>query len=366
MAKFDIVVVGGGPAGSATALSSVRCGMSVALIESSDYAGTRVGETLPPATRKLLITLGVWDRFVADNHSPSFGIRSAWGDHNARENDFIFSPYGSGWHVDRNRFDRMLAMAAEDAGANVFLGAKLVSLANTESRKWKITIDSGQKRIELVSAFLVDATGRRSFVARKQGAIRISYDRLIALVGFMSPKPRSLVEDSFTLVESQADGWWYSAVLPDRRLVAAYMTDSDFCAPDHERVNFWRGQLRKSRHTLSRAKGYSLQSGLTKFAANSSRLDRIVGDGWLAVGDAAAAFDPLSSQGIYKALESGLCGAQAIVDDQETRKTALSSYVRSIADEFDDYLRIRDKYYDKERRWPSSVFWARRRSNLQA
>jgi flavin-dependent dehydrogenase len=304
----------------------------------------------------------VWDQFIAANHSQSFGIRSAWGDGDLYENDFIFNPYGSGWHVDRNRFDEVLALAAEKLGVKVFRGAQVASLTNTTSGKWEITIADGHRHNVFAAGFLVDATGRKCSVARKQGARRISYDHLIGLVCFLSPKSSKTADDSFTLVESQVEGWWYSATLPDRRLVAAYMTDADLFAPDQARTNFWYKQLQKARHTSLRAKNYSLGTPLTVFAANSSRLDPIVGKNWLAAGDAAAAYDPLSSQGVYKALESGLRAANAIKDHWGGQKTALRDYVAAIRTDFEDYLRLRDKYYDKERRWPDSIFWHRRKA----
>src|SRR5712672_3374661 len=96
----DVAVLGAGPAGTAIALDLARRGYSAVVIEQSNYGGTRIGETLPPAIRPLLDRLGIWDRFLKEKHSPSFRIRSAWGRDELSENDFIFSPYGVGWHID--------------------------------------------------------------------------------------------------------------------------------------------------------------------------------------------------------------------------------------------------------------------------
>jgi 2-polyprenyl-6-methoxyphenol hydroxylase-like FAD-dependent oxidoreductase len=64
--SYDVVILGGGPAGAATALSlrSHAPDLSVALIEQTNYHATRIGETLPPAVRPLLETIGVWQAFL--------------------------------------------------------------------------------------------------------------------------------------------------------------------------------------------------------------------------------------------------------------------------------------------------------------
>ena len=55
------------------------------------------------------------------------GTVAVWGSETPYENDFIFNPYGNGWHIDRSRFDAMLARAAEEAGATVSLSARVIS-----------------------------------------------------------------------------------------------------------------------------------------------------------------------------------------------------------------------------------------------
>ncbi|MDQ4070678.1 MAG: FAD-dependent monooxygenase, partial [Actinomycetota bacterium] len=121
--RFDVAVVGGGPAGGAAAIVLAAHGARVVLLERSGYDGARIGETLPPEVRLPLERLGVWDRFQDGGHLPSPGIVAAWGGPEPYANDFILNPYGCGWRVDRNRFDSMLAAAAEQAGATLLTHA---------------------------------------------------------------------------------------------------------------------------------------------------------------------------------------------------------------------------------------------------
>src|ERR1700678_4774249 len=75
----DLVVIGGGPAGSATAIALAQLGWSVTILERSHYESTRLGETLPPEIKRPLVALGAWERFLADGPMASPGITAAWG-----------------------------------------------------------------------------------------------------------------------------------------------------------------------------------------------------------------------------------------------------------------------------------------------
>ena len=170
--RSDVLILGGGPAGSASALALVERGFSVTVIERSQFESVRVGETLTPEIQMPLARLGLWPRFLAAGHVPSPGIVSVWGDPEPYDNDFIFNPHGDGWHIDRQRFDAMLSQAAEEAGADVFRGAKLTSCEQEPAGDWRIEAVVDGQRLSLQAKFLVDATGRASWLAQRQGIAR--------------------------------------------------------------------------------------------------------------------------------------------------------------------------------------------------
>lgn len=353
--------MGGGPAGSATALALARRGCAVVVIERSDFEDMRIGETLPPAIKSLLAKLGVWERFLRENHSLSFGIHSAWGRPGLYANDFIFNPYGMGWHVDRARFDAMLAQAAENVGVHVLRGAQLISIQERARNGWRVEVGAEGKQLQWESQFLIDATGRASTLAGKLGASRKSCDHLIGVVAFFTPDLRDYAPSHATLVEAVEEGWWYSALLPDRRIAVAYMTDADIYAQRSKKSRYsWRKELQETQHTKLRLYGWRPASVPRVVSANSSHLDKAAGKNWLAIGDAAMAFDPLSSQGVYKALETGLQGAEAICNRLSGDAEAFLKYAAQLEEHFDRYLAVRAYYYSKERRWLNSSFWKRR------
>jgi len=354
-------VLGGGPAGASTALALARLGYSVALIEKSAYNEPHIGETLPPHIQPLLVDLGVWDQFMAQKHSPSFGIRSTWGQARVYENNFIFNPYGSGWHLNRARFDLMLAQAAMQAGVVLWHNARLLCMSDHEKDGWDITVACAETQPSFRTRFMVDATGRAAVFARRQGTRRLTYDRLIGIVGMFARSSSNSTTSSYTLIEAIESGWWYAAALPEAINVAVFMTDADLYADgSRASAHHWRDQLEKSSLMRSFLKSSTSLTELRTVAANSSRLNCITKKNWLAVGDAAAAFDPLSSQGVLKAVETGLRAARAIHDNFTGKSEALEDYERTICEAFNRYLHMRELYYSQEKRWPQSVFWHRR------
>ncbi len=362
MDRFHVIILGGGPAGLATALGLAREGRSTLLLERSRYDDWRVGETLPPEVLVVLARLGVWDRFREAGNTPSNGILSAWGSSDLYDNDFISNAYGTGWHIDRKRFDAMLASAAEEAGAQVWRGARARAVSRC-GRGWRVVIEHATVPREAEAQILVDATGRAGWIARSQGSRRRAYDQMIGLIGVLAPEASASPTVPVLLLEAAEEGWWYSAPLPDGSLLVAYMTDAGYLAGSGVcRMEFWKEKLGRTTHTASRAWGLRPPAEVRVRSAGSSLLEKITGPGWVAVGDAASVYDPLSAAGIGKALHGGLHAARAIHEHLSGNQAGLHEYAASIGEQFETYLKQRRHYYRKETRWPQNSFWQRRQA----
>lgn len=114
--------------------------------------------------------------------------------------------------------------------------------------------------------------------------------------------------------------------------------------------------------TFERVATFTPDGGLRVIGANSSHLAPVCGPGWLAVGDAAAACDPLSGDGVHRSLIAGSNAASAIFSYENGNREALLKYAEKSGEGFEVYLRMRQKYYLSESRWPRSLFWQRRRT----
>ncbi|HEU4837760.1 MAG TPA: FAD-dependent oxidoreductase [Pyrinomonadaceae bacterium] len=362
MFTADVVIVGGGPAGAATALALARRGLSAIVLEAHSAPQMKVGECLPPSINPLLDHFGLTERLRRRGNLPSYGNRFAWGSDSVQERDFIFGPAGAGWRVDRSVFEEELMQAAAEAGARWHYDQRLVACSREKEKGFELTV-RGLDGVETYrSDFVVDATGRAARLAGSLGARRVIYDRLIGVAAFFDGKVSS-EEDSFTLVEAASSGWWYSSRLPGGKLIAVYMTDGDLL--DHtalRETGGWLGLLNKSDYTAQRVRKYGSGDPTTPriLPAHTVRLTSVAGDGWLAVGDSAVAFDPLASHGIAMAMGSGFNAASSIVDYLRGRREALRDYERLIDRAFAHYLVMHHDAYRHEQRWPHESFWHRR------
>jgi flavin-dependent dehydrogenase len=357
----DVAILGGGPAGCATAVALARAGVSVCVTAPQRGAAPAVGETLLPDSAGLLEELGLWRRFLEEGHEPSLGTCSAWGSDEVGYHDFVLSVRGRGWHLDRARFDAGLLAAAESAGAAVVHGARFVSPAVATADGFRLQIvDRAGAPTALTARFVVDATGHRAVFARGRGARRVQRDRLMFVYGFFDVVDAA-APLRLTMVEAVETGWWYAAPLPGGRVAVAFASD-----PAHvrdaglARSERWLPALLATRHVAARLGGCRLRRGLVARVAPSGLTEPVSGACWLAVGDAAAAYDPLSARGIHKALENGIDAAGAIARALAAGTGETPEYAAAVAEEFGAYRAERDHFYAAEPRWPRSRFWARR------
>jgi flavin-dependent dehydrogenase len=351
----DVLVIGAGPAGSAAAIGLLQMGRSVVLVDRRPVT-PRPGEGLPGAARCELAALGLWDDFVSQRHNAVWSMNSAWGSADLVSQDLSFHPYGQNWHLDREAFGGLCRSRAAQHGALVLQG--IVTDARFAGGGW-LTVVAGSDRAELSIRFVIDATGRASAFARGQGISRRKRDRLVGLASTFTDRlpPTGVLS---TIIEATPDGWWYAARLPHGLATAVYMTDADSLPGGRERLmEFWTKQLVMTSHVKEIASPPDATE-VSAWPAESAALDQTHGLGWLAVGDAACSFDPLSSMGIRHALESATWAASAVDEVLRGKLNALHQYGSKIDGRIRDFERLKLAYYGAERRWKHKRFWARR------
>jgi flavin-dependent dehydrogenase len=356
-----VVVLGAGPAGAVAAGLLAKAGRRVALIEERTCFVDKVGETLPAAAATALSAAGLQEVPRRIAALPSSGNCSLWGSDVLHTRHGLMSPYGRGLHLDRSAFDASLVDYAITAGAEFLPGWRLAAKSH-DGENWSLKFASATRSLARKCEWVLDATGRRAGFARACGAKRVRFDKLVALVGVLETLSDE-DEDLSTIVESSANGWWYTARIPLGRRVVMYFTDGDLLKrqgiKDSRTWLLLAGRTQLIRR-FTGGFGYALSAPVRPTIADTSRLAGAAGPGWTAVGDSAAALDPLSSAGIMHAIKSAVIVANLLAGEQSDLEEGMSDYVRGSADAHVRNNALRCQYYRLEKRWPQSLFWRRR------
>lgn len=365
----SVAVLGGGPAGAVAALTLARGGVDTLVLEVNPGPTSKIGETLPPSVLPLLERLELLSALDAAEHRECTDHRSVWGSDEPMDEDFLFGTFGAGMHVDRERFEGRLAQAAIEAGADWRWGHHAVD-AQWIGGRWRLVVEAPEALISVEADFVIDATGRHARFARGAGAQPQQLDKLVGVAVILEPsRVATPVMPGCILVEAQPEGWWYSAPLSGGRLAAVFMTDGDQLRPTEVRKRGgWHTLLASTVDTRERLVAH-LDGGPEPnpriMPVGSTCLRVPSGHGWLAVGDAAAAFDPLSSYGMSAAMTTGHHGACAVSDHLRGKSEALMAYDDRVVQMFEEYLDRLHEQYTLEQRWPYELFWSRRHERLR-
>jgi len=361
--ETDVLIVGGGPAGASAALSlATYSDLRVMLVENGAFDNVRIGEHVNGSLFDLLAYLKIPENRLHQNDLLCVHNRmAAWGNANVTSQYSIWTPHAENYQLDREHFDLLLLNEAVERGVTVLPRTKCVQVTQNENRTWEIQLNHRTKGdIAVKAGFLLDATGRQAGVSRQVGIPTSRHDGLMAVgMFYVIPDGAPLKQETF--MESTEHGWWYCATLPDNRMTATLFTDADIL--QRLQLHKWpafNGAIDETVHVkniLHRATPEHVPWTKNAFSQIGDSTAR---PRFMAVGDAAASFDPISAMGIGFAVSTGCRAATALMHHGMDNTEAVTAYQKSIETVFADYLKIKSGFYTKEQRWKESDFWKRR------
>lgn len=281
--KLDLIIVGGGPAGSAAAIIAARAGARTLIVERERFPRERPGETLHPGVEPLFELLGVrvdGRRFR--------GNRVMWGNTPARFELFGAGADGEPWlgfHTPRTILDQTLLRAAAAAGAMVLEETSVDTLAIVSDMVCLRT-----SRGEYEAPFIIDATGAGRWVARRL-RVQVEQHSPTRIAHYAWTRGVSLSEEPS--IRSGHGGWVWTAGIADG-LCAWSRVGGDGSPPEELRSGVEIGRPRVADVTARIAVA---PAGARHYL----------------VGDAAFVIDPIAGHGVLRALMTGIAAATAIV-----------------------------------------------------
>lgn len=302
--EVEVIVVGGGPAGSAAAIKCVQSGLSVTIIEAEQFPREHPGETLHPGIEPLLEQLGVAQPVLAAGFLRHQGNWVQW------EGESRFVPFGAdeagpwyGFQAWRADFDALLLNHAKNLGVEVLQPCRALQPIVSDSRVIGVITSQGA----LHSSFVIDAAGSRHWLARQLGLNINNYSpRLIARYGYVEGNRCS--QDDSPAIVADKQGWtWIAKVRPQ----LYQWTRLSFCNEQTDRSSI------PEELCGLKPKGKIRAADVTWRIVNQP-----VGSNYFMVGDAAAVLDPASSHGVLKAIMSGIMAGHLITQIVNYSKTA--------------------------------------------
>jgi 2-polyprenyl-6-methoxyphenol hydroxylase-like FAD-dependent oxidoreductase len=351
--RRKVVIVGNGIAGLTLSRLLTGKGVDHEVIfrreKSKDFA---LAETLPPSALPLLQRLGLREIVEEAAVAKTHGYHTSWGSSAISDTNFFFQrPYQYGLKISKQKLARALQLSVT-APISAFDKSLLV-----ERQEGELLMSLDQQGPEAVT-FLVDATGRRRAAACQLVDTAGPDDEQLAFSCHLRRLKHPVLKHP-VFSESFEHGWGIVSALDGEQNVMTLFTSPETAGLNRfKKYEHW-GELLKNSVIL---KDFLTDENpkIAGFSAGSSMLPATSGSNWLACGDAAMAFDPLSSHGISNAVYTAALAAEAItarINFGDSSK--LQEYDRTLREIFNAYMTTRTRIYQSEKRWASSPYWSR-------
>lgn len=371
----QILVVGGGPAGSTAAGLLAKQGFTVTLLERDTFPRYHIGESILPSCRPIFDQLGVLEKVEAHGFQPKGGAYFFWGE---EEWEVRFAGLGgapNAWQVVRSEFDKLLLDHARELGVEVHENTGVKDIEFVDGRAAAANWSSGENSGRITFDYVIDASGRTGVLASKQFKSRRLHDvfkNVAAWSYWKDAKPLSKGPDGAIAVCSVANGWFWAIPLHDGTLSVGLVTGKDNFNDARREAGsveaVYQAAMKECPAILELLDGATQVSEMKVEQDYSYVSENLAGPGYFLSGDAACFLDPLLSTGVHLATYSAMLGAAAIgstlrgeVSEEEARDFYSTVYRHS----YERLLVLVSVFYDSYKGKDFHFFNAQRLSQRE-
>lgn len=366
-AQFDVIVIGGGPAGSTLAGLLAKRGRSVLVLERESFPRYHIGESLVTGMIPVMEELGVVDELEA-RFQRKTGINLVWGkDPQPWRTDFSATGgvYDHSWHVRRDEFDQILLDNARKLGATVLEQATVNEVEqDADGTVTGVVYTHAGAKQRVAASYTVDASGQSRVLTRKLTEVTFQEDlRNVAVWSYFKRFTPLEAPDDILVEAIDGGGWMWGIPLSETELSLGYVLPAsqlaEATAQGRSRTDVFLEGLAGSR--IARTMVDPADAGDMHTARDWSHIsDRFFGRGWAAVGDAACFIDPLFSSGVWLGTSGAWMAARAldaVLDDPSCEEQALGRFNDTYQQLYSDILayvrffmdptRLREEYMER-------------------
>ncbi len=355
---YDVLVLGGGPAGSSAGIALARAGLSALVLERAPFPRFHIGESLLPGMMGILRELGVAERIARVPQVEKLGATFVNGD--GRDHlSFLFADAlavrrgaeSAAFNVERAPFDTALLDAARDAGAEV-RRADVRAILEMGEGGVSLAVDEEGERKTVRGRFLIDASGQATVVGRHLGIRRVLPDlKKVAYFGQWDGARRDPgAPGGFPVIAVCREGWFWLIPLDERRTSIGLVMDAGLARQTGvppERMLDWG--IARSPFVAARTAGATRLPAGGILADFSYRCEPFAGPGYFLAGDAATFVDPIFSTGVCLGMASGLAAARAatrLVRGETRPEEEQRRYAALVDETTAPFFRLVRLYYD--------------------
>jgi flavin-dependent dehydrogenase len=353
----DVVVIGGGPAGSTVSTLLAKAGLSVELFEREKFPRFHIGESLIPETYWVLKEIDMLPKMQASHFVKKYSVQFVNSE--GRESaPFYFwdnKPHecSQTWQVVRSEFDQMMLENAREHGVNVHEGVRVHDVIFEGDRAVGVKIKEGEGFREVRAKVVVDASGQNGLLMNRLN-LRV-WDPILnkgAIWTYWENAYRDSGKDegaTLVIQNGNRQGWfWY---IPQHDNIVSIGIVAPFDYIFKGRSNYaqtYEEEVEMCPGVKQRVANAKKVTGYFATKDYSYRSTRVSGDGWVLVGDAFGFLDPLYSSGVLLALKSGQLASKAIIEGLakgDTSEAQLGDWGQVFNEGVDRMRRLVCEYY---------------------